>query len=706
MNDFKSNNNSEIIVNYIINKVISLTISRSLGIKTDKEIPTNCFDYVKETLNNILSSIYILYDKDESRNENNKNEKSLFESDIENIQKNLINNKGENNNINNTNFFDKTNEESGIILKNYFFNNIYNGDNNWDLIEEPRPLKLDRYSSTLITFKEKFKNIEAGKYKVKHEDILEVDENENEENNNTDLDNNKTQTDKEKEKEKEKVKAVKPKIFRRKITQKSITATTRKKLNEIANQFECVDLEPEESHEPLEIKQINKLREQFEKNKKNKDLEQKIIHEEKEKLITIQKLKEENNRKYIGKKITKDHNGEIIFIKSIKPDKLKQDFIFGKTKYKTINSENSPRKKNNKKEKTRFIEVNNQEKDKEKENIDEKEKNMENLKKKNSRKNIKSLPKLDPKYTMATATIESPDKNEEKKIISVKRRFPIITSGSNFNIMNMEIGVSLKEDEKYKTGGLDFFTKFKKFSLKAYDKKLKEAEAANNLKKNIEIIEDPKSKTMEESNNFYPSNYTMGYSTSYGNNNFNFSSTQTEGNNLMNRNNINNRMFSTNNSSMFNIYLKNIINNNLKDINKKKNNINNTFNPFIQLTMGFSSLVDSLDKLNLVKNEEEKNHKKRKNIFRETKKNILRKENKIFLDDINLFTKNIITNKKIEIKGDEKMNTRSGIKNPEKPKMREIIQEIGLKGKMARNRKKAINPIKSNYIDAENFFKQ
>ena len=704
MNDFKSNNNSEIIVNYIINKIISLTISRSLGIKTDKEIPTNCYDYVKETMSNILSSIYILYDRDEPRNENsnNKNEKSLFESDIENIQKNL-NKKGEKNDINNTNIFEKIGDENSILLKNYFFNNSYNGDNDWDLIEEPSPLNLDRYSSTLITFKQKNKNIEVGKYKLKNEDIIEVSENENEENNNSNINENKTQNtqndkDKEKEKEKEKEREAKLNLFRRKVTQKIATPTTRKKLNEIANQFECFDLEPEESHEPLEIKQINKLREQFEKNKKTKDLEQKIIHEEKEKLITIQKLKEENNRKYIGKKITKDHNGEIIFIKSIKPDKLKQDFIFGKTKYKTINVDNSPKKKNLKKEKTKFIEVNSQEK--EKENIDEKEKekNLENLKKKTSRKTIKSLPKLDPKYSMAT--IEAPDKNEEKKIISVKRRFPIITSGSNFNIMNMEIGVSLKEDEKYKTGGLDFFTKFKKFSIKAYDKKLKEAEAANNLKKNIEIIEDPKSKTMEESNNFYPSNYTMGYSTSYGNNNF--SSTQTEGNNFMNKNNLNNRMYSTNNSSMFNQYLKNIINNNLKEANLK----NNTFNPFIQLTMGSSSLVDSLDKLNLVANEEEKNYKKRKNIFRETKKHLLKKENKIFLDDINLFTKNIVTNKKIEIKGDEKMNTISGVRNPEKPKMKEIIQEIGLKGKITRNRGKIINPIKSNYIDAENFFKQ
>ena len=45
---------------------------------------------------------------------------------------------------------------------------------------------------------------------------------------------------------------------------------------------------------------------------------------------------------------------------------------------------------------------------------------------------------------MLFSTIEVQDKNDEIKAISVKRLFPIITSGCNFNLMNMEIGVSLK----------------------------------------------------------------------------------------------------------------------------------------------------------------------------------------------------------------------------------------------------------------------
>ena len=691
MNDLHLKNISEIVVNNIINKIISLTISRSLTIKTENEVPYNCYEYVKDTMNNILSSFYMLYDKDEPRNGNitdinNQNGKSFFKSDIENIQK-IILIKGENNSNNNTNFLEKTGDETDVIFKNYFFNNIYKGDNDWDLIDEPSSLSLDRYSSTLITFKQKNRGLDGGKYKMNQEGILEEDENENEENNKTNQDN-KTKNDKEMPEEKEK-EIFKINVYKKKSIQPIIE--NKKKLNEIANQFECFDLEPEESNEVLESYQIKILREQFEKSKKNKEFEQKIIKEEKVKLINIQKINEEISRKYIGKKITKDHNGQIIFIKRIKPEKLKQDFVFGKTKFKTI-ANDSQKKKIFKKEQIKNIEKNVQE------NIDEKNIEEGVLKKTSKKNNIKSLPKLNK---LPMTTIETQDKNDDKKAISLKRRFPIITSGSNFNLMNMEIGVSLKEDEKYKTGGLDFLSKFKKFSLKAYDKKLKEAEAANSLKKNIEFTEEPKSQTIEEINNFYPTNYTMGYSTSYGNNNF--SSTQTEPNNFMNRNmNMNNRMYSTNNSSMFNQYLKNINYSNFKNNNQK----NNSFNPFIQLSMGSSSLIGSLDKLNLVSNEEEKNHKKRKNIFRETKKNLLRKEKQIFLDDINNFTKNLMTNKKVEIKGDEKMKTISGIRGPEKPNMREIIQEIGLKGKIMRNRSKILAPIKSNFLDTENFFKK
>ena len=688
MIDLSEKNISEIIVNHTINKIISLTISRALKLKTDKDVPNNCFEYVKDTINNILSSYYILYEKDEPRIDNGiDNNKSFFKSDVDNIKKNSINNE-DNNNISNTIFLEKTGDDTNMFFKNYFFNNLYRGDNDWDLIEEPTSLKLDRYSSTLINFKEINKNPED-KYNKNHEGILEVvDENEE---NITKTKNNSSILDKEKEKEISQNKG--PLKRRTSVFKKTNIIEQKQRLKDIANQFECYDLEPEENHEVLETEQIKMLRQQFELGKKNKDNEQKIIHEEKEKSIINQKLEEENMRKYVGKKINKDHNGQIIFIKSIKPEKFKQDFIFGRTKFKTININNEKIQKKKKEQKE-------QNKNNEKNTQENENKNKEKSPKKGSKKSIKSLPKIAASKTKSSmATIEVKDKNDELRPLSLKRRMPIITSGSNFNIMNMEIGVSIKEDEKYKTGGLDFLSKFKKFSLQAYNKKLKEAEASNNWKKNIEIIDELKTKTIDEMNNYYPTNYTMGYNTSYGNNNF--SSTQTDPNNFLNRN-MKNKMYLTNNSTMFNQYLRNINNSNYKEKIQK----NGSFNPYIHLTIGASSLINTMDNLNLIPNEEEKAYKRRKNIFREKHKNILRKENKFILDDINLFTKNLITNKRNEVPGDEKMRTIGGGKNPEKPNMREIIQEIGVKGKIMRNRSKILVPIKSNFLDNENFFKQ
>ena len=38
----------------------------------------------------------------------------------------------------------------------------------------------------------------------------------------------------------------------------------------------------------------------------------------------------------------------------------------------------------------------------------------------------------------------------------------------------MEVGVSLKENEKYKTGGKDFYHKYNKYSMANYNAQLKE----------------------------------------------------------------------------------------------------------------------------------------------------------------------------------------------------------------------------------------
>ena len=161
-------NNSEIIVNSIINKIISLTISKSLSIKVDKQINDKCFNFFKETIDNVISSFYIFYDKDDVRMDK---EKSFFKCDVNEIKNDLINN-----DIDKTEIYS---DKNGSFLDNCFYNNSYTVENNWDLMEEPKSSNLDRYSTTLIKFEEI--NLGVGKkYNINNEKIIEEEENNSE----------------------------------------------------------------------------------------------------------------------------------------------------------------------------------------------------------------------------------------------------------------------------------------------------------------------------------------------------------------------------------------------------------------------------------------------------------------------------------------------------------------------------------------------
>ena len=199
-------------------------------------------------------------------------------------------------------------------------------------------------------------------------------------------------------------------------------------------------------------------------------------------------------------------------------------------------------------------------------------------------------------------------------------------------------------------------------------------------------------------NNLYKTNYTLGNSTYDG---YSSSILNTD-TNMYNKKGVNNIMNSTNtnNSSIFKNYTKQA---NMA-LTKSKNNINST--PIINMKSGVSSLLNSFDKLNLISIEENSFIKKNRNIFRQK---LSRQAKQNLLEDINNFTKNLITNKKDEKFSEKIANSTGKIKgmlHPDKPSMREIIQEIGLKGKLSRERKKFLPVIKSNFLDNENFFKQ
>ena len=76
--------------------------------------------------------------------------------------------------------------------------------------------------------------------------------------------------------------------------------------------------------------------------------------------------------------------------------------------------------------------------------------------------------------------------------------------------MNMEVGVSIKEKEKYKTGGRDFYHKFKKYSLDNYNKQLKETVQVNSFLKSQTETEN----LIKSDINNYINNLTEGYNSS------------------------------------------------------------------------------------------------------------------------------------------------------------------------------------------------
>ena len=270
----------------------------------------------------------------------------------------------------------------------------------------------------------------------------------------------------------------------------------------------------------------------------------------------------------------------------------------------TINVNNNLKNKINEKEDLKDIPI------EKKEEIDKKERTfrMERLK----TKRLKIRNKNDAN-------------NKEIEPIALKKNIPIITSGSNFHLMNMEVGVSIKEDEKYKTGGLDFFTRYNKFSIEVYNKK---------LMKNIEILNEPKTKTIEEIHNLYKTNYTLGNSTFDGNNSINLNTDS----NIFNKKN-NNIMYLTNsnNSSLFKNYVAQA---NISTY-KQKNILNLT--PVINTKLGATSLINSFEKLNLVSRGEKNLNTNNKNLFRAK---MVKKANKYILDDMNTFTKNLLLNQK------------------------------------------------------------
>ena len=678
----KFSNEANIIVNELIEKIISLSISKNFNKKIENSIPSSCFDFLCNAVDSYLSLNFISYDKEEINDNNKIKEEKFNENIIEGIEPILNNNK--------LNIIEPNFEEQ------IFFNNYNRGENNWDLMDEPLSNKYDRYATTLV----KFKEIDKEKNNKYNKEILEeIDEeyenittNENK-NNNNNKNINEIMIRNERREGTKKITTRINNILNYDDNNNNNIKNKKRNLNEIMSQFSFHDLEDNNDiyKEPDNIN-IEKLRKEIQEKQNEQNEEKKNIKLAKKDVENKMKLAVEKNRQYAGKKITVDSNGEIIFIKGIKLDKLSKEFILMKTATKLVINED---KKDNDKSKSKkkkkklnnlgininnnnnVINNNNEKEIKEKSNENNNNEKSEDGGDKNIKGKNQKLPKIrGNKFRKENTSEDLYKKNLLKRI----EEGPIILSGSNFEIMNMEVGVSIKEKEKYKTGGKDFYHKFNKYSIDNYNKQLKDTLHINSfLKTQIETDNYAKN----EINN-YAGNLTDGYNSS-----INFTANNS---NIIQQTINSNKNFISNYNTLSNFGNTSIT---------KTKVVNSSLSPELKLSGIGVSLKGSMEKLSLISERQEKLAKKYKNIFK--KKFFTSTSDKFTLpklEEINKFSSEILTS--------SNWNEKKGVNNtfgkpfryPEKPKYKEIIKDMDINGRIFRNRNK--NMIKVHNTDINN----
>ena len=617
-------NEAEIVSLYMVEKLISLAISKLFKNKIDNQLNKEVFSYIKTILNTFISSQFISIDKDDE----NRKISTLPNFINENEESNLCVEKTKTN-LNSLNFLNH-NEIPFIDLSNKYYSNYFRGENKWNVINEPNNNINDRYCSSLINYVIPDNTIP--------ESILEKIEDEKT------LSHN--------------INRYRHKIHFNKSNIDENDINKRKKLGEIMNKFSFYDL-PKEDFERKEIENITILRQEKKDELKKKEIEKQLKNKNVKK--EEDKKKEESNflKQYENKKLTIDPNGNIVFIKSFKVEALSKEFLSGKTNMKILKIEPqklnlSPKKKEKKEKKEE-----NEEKDKEK---------LQSEKKENKMRKTSSLPKF---KNNNQNSIELPNIEidaHEKKINFLKKKMekgPITPSGSCFNKINLEIGVSMKEDKNFKTGGKDFFNKYHKYSVDTFNQKLQDTVNSNSFLKtqynemsNIDIQKKLNSSLDSNLNN-----------TNYNNNNFN-----------------NTLHYST-------IYKKNNLTNNNFLKNKSEMNLISNLNPSIKLN-GINSLRTTINDLDLLSERGLIENKiKRINIFKEkiVNKTSLKKIPKNNLTEMNMFTSTLLSNEKW--KGSHSNGKKlQPLKVPIKPLKMEIEREMG-KGRVILRKREMHNNI-------------
>ena len=234
------------------------------------------------------------------------------------------------------------------------------------------------------------------------------------------------------------------------------TAQNNKKKKIAFIPFDSSDIDPEKLETYKELEEISSLRNGLEKalqeKKKEKEILAKIEKEKKSKMEALEEIRKELYRK----NVTVDVKGEIVYIKPIDIKGLMEEFNNGKGNFKNIKileTETSYLKKNTpiKVEKNPLA-------------------NYEpELKEEKSKKNKKK--KLINFFQKGLNIASISSKNINKNIGAIDKSMKYV-SGSNFGIINPEVGVNIIENKAVKSGGKDFYKKYNRFSIEVFQEQL------------------------------------------------------------------------------------------------------------------------------------------------------------------------------------------------------------------------------------------
>ena len=337
------------------------------------------------------------------------------------------------------------------------------------MITQPSAPPIDRDAGTKIKYEKPNLKLKKEKEKVIKEELKENEVDEKEKLKKKD-DNN--ENDKSK-----KISKKKSVILKKKIENENEQNKRKKKYAPII-EFPSEDLDPKLYQRENENDELQKLRDDLEKEMAEKKLEiaNKIKKEKEEQ--ELEKAREEKRKELANKNVTVDIKGELVYIKSLDINQFINDFSKTKSKFKdikTIEFESKLRRDRRKKttiiEKNPDIYVDFQDTEKSKK-IKSKGKNIL------GKKGDISDKKFSPNKPMSTAFPFFFDKNRE----------PIVGAGSNFDIMNPVCGVNLTEDKKVKSGGKDFFHKYNKYSIQVFEETLNKTISNNFYQKQFENL--------------------------------------------------------------------------------------------------------------------------------------------------------------------------------------------------------------------------